>query len=269
VARRRHHTPQASHDRWLISYADFITLLFAFFVTMFASSQTDKARAQKVSESVKQALEKGGIQSAIHEILGGTVDETGKGNAMLKGPGGRTPENAKAAAPTPPELLPSLMYLNKALEEEIRLGKVEVRLEPRGLVVSLRQAAFFPSGEDTIDPATLPTIGKVADILRAVPNAVRLEGHTDSIPIHTARFHSNWELSAARGIAMMETLHEQFAIPKERMAIAGYAEVAPLEPNDTITGRAHNRRVDIVMLNQRAIVNEPSPAAPPSQVANE
>jgi chemotaxis protein MotB len=91
-----------------------------------------------------------------------------------------------------------------------------------------------------------------------LPNPVRLEGHTDSIPIHTARFHSNWELSAARSIGMMELLGDRFEIPRQRMAIAGYADTAPLESNDTLEGRAHNRRVDVVILNQRVTYAEPT-----------
>ena len=249
MARKRQHPEHENHERWLVSYADFITLMFAFFVVMFASSQTDKARAQRVSDSVKDALNKGGVTSAVHEILGGTVDEKGKGNAQMKGPGGSQKVSAQPAVLA--ELLPSMQYLNKELQAEINDGKIEMHLEPRGLVLSLRQAAFFPSGEDTIDPKTYPIVEKIAQTIRALPNSVRLEGHTDSVPIHTARFHSNWELSAARSIGMMELLSERFEIPRQRMAIAGYADTAPVDSNDTPEGRAHNRRVDVVILNQQ------------------
>src|SRR6201988_4190800 len=97
---RKKEAHAANHERWLISYADFITLLFAFFVVMFASSQTDKAKAKQVSESVKAALENGGIMSKVHEVLGATVDDVGKGNAMMKGPGGSKPSPKETAAPT-------------------------------------------------------------------------------------------------------------------------------------------------------------------------
>jgi chemotaxis protein MotB len=256
VARKRRHPEHENHERWLVSYADFMTLLFAFFVVMFATSQTDKARAQQVSDSVKDALDKGGVAAAVHEILGGTVDEKGKGNAQMKGAGGSEPQNVKPQAAIA-ELLPSMQYLSKSLEGEIHQGKIEMHLEPRGLVVSLRQATFFPSGADTVDPNTYPSVEKIAQIIHDLPNSVRLEGHTDAIPIHTARFRSNWELSAARAIAMMELFSGRFEIPPQRMAIAGYADTAPLDSNDTPEGRAHNRRVDIVILNQRVLVNEP------------
>jgi chemotaxis protein MotB len=229
---------------------------------MFATSQTDKARAQQVSDSVKQALDKGGVSAAVHEILGGTVDEKGKGNAQMKGPGGSQKTNVTTQQVVLAELLPSLQYLDKELQAEIKDGKIEIHLEPRGLVLSLRQATFFPSGEDAIDPKTYSIVEKIADTIRQLPNSVRLEGHTDSVPIHTARFHSNWELSAARSIAMMELLTGQFAIPPQRMAIAGYADTAPLDSNDTPEGRAHNRRVDVVILNQQVKTTEPVAAAP-------
>jgi len=260
VPRRNHHAGHENHERWLVSYADFITLLFAFFVVMFASSQTDKARAKVVSDSVKSALESGGIPAAVHEILGGTVDEKGKGNAQMKGPGGAQAATAATHPPQVGELTPSMQYLSKALEAEIKQGKIDLHLEPRGLVVSLRQATFFPSGEDTIDPATFGSMDKIAKTVAELPNSVRLEGHTDSVPIHTSRFRSNWELSAARGIAMLDLLNTRYGIPRERLAIAGYADTAPVAPNDTDEGRAHNRRVDIVILNQHVALTEPTVA---------
>jgi chemotaxis protein MotB len=248
VARKKQTAAHENHERWLVSYADFITLLFAFFVVMFASSQTDKSKAQMVSDSVKEALEKGGVQATVHEILGGTVDETGKGNAQMRGPGGSEPKNTPAPS-RDAELLPSLNYLTTELDQEIKAGKIEVHLEPRGLIVSLKQAAYFPSGGDTIAPETAGSIQKIAAAIHGLPNLVRLEGHTDSVPIHTDRFRSNWELSAARSIAMLELLSARYQIPRERLAIAGYADTVPIAPNDTDENRSLNRRVDIVILN--------------------
>jgi len=258
MARRHKAHSHENHERWLVSYADFITLLFAFFVVMFATSQTDKAKAQQFSDSVKKALEQGGVKAVVHEILGGTVDDTGKGNAQMRGPGGAQ-KAEKEASQVPTELVPSMQYLTKALEQEIKDGKVEVRMEPRGLVVSLRQAAFFPSGEDGIAPATYSTIEKIAELIRNSKHSVRLEGHTDAIPIHTARFPSNWDLSAARAIAMLKLLTENFGIPSDRLAIGGYAETSPVDTNDTAEGRAHNRRVDIVLLSQLMLMKGPEP----------
>ena len=259
MARKQLHESHESHDRWLVSYADFITLLFAFFVVMFASSQADKSRARQVSESVKGALEKGGVRSVVREILGGTVDDKGKGNAMMRGAGGEAKQKAPPPQNIPPkpttviELAPSMQYLTKNLEAEIKDGKIELKLTPRGLVISLREASFFPSGGDEIIPASHVTLNKIGHLLSTLPNPVLLEGHTDSIPIHTARFRSNWELSAARSIAMLEFLTDQLDLPRERFGIGGYADTHPIASNDTPTGRAENRRVDVVILNQNAI----------------
>jgi chemotaxis protein MotB len=255
MARHKKHGGHENHERWLVSYADFITLLFAFFVVMFASSQTDKSKARQISEAVEKALADGksvGVPPAVAKILGGTIDDKGQGNAQMKGPGGAQ----KASKESPPddvvELMPSLKVLSATLEQEIKDGKVEVSLEPRGLVVSLKQAAFFPSGGDVIDPSTYTTIGKVAEALNAVGNPVRIEGHTDSQPIHSARFQSNWELSAARAIAMMNLLVTRYNVNEARMGIVGYADKDPEADNDTPEGRAKNRRVDVVIANRLA-----------------
>src|SRR5207247_2543039 len=151
MAGRKKHAEHENHERWLVSYADFITLLFAFFVVMFASSQTDKAKAKQVSESVKQALESGGVKAAVAKVLGGTVDDLGQGNAMMKGPGGAQRASKEAPAEQVVELIPSLKMLTADLEKELKAGKLEISLQPRGLVVSLRESAFFASGADVID----------------------------------------------------------------------------------------------------------------------
>ncbi|MEI9976893.1 MAG: flagellar motor protein MotB [Ignavibacteriota bacterium] len=267
MVRRKKVVPHANHERWLVSYADFITLLFAFFVVMFASSQTDKAKVRAISYSVSQALDRGGVQAMVHEVLGGTVDDKGQGNAQMKGPGGSEPRNALAPMQLrDQELIPKLQYLTDALQTEIKSGKLEIRHEERGLVVSMKEAAFFPSGDDTIKPEAYSAIEKIANILRNSANPIRLEGHTDSRPIHTDRFRSNWELSSARGIAMLELLSTRFGIPHERLAVIGYADTVPIASNETEEGRAKNRRVDLVILNQRVAPNAMAAEPPhPSQ----
>jgi chemotaxis protein MotB len=263
MARRHHGESHENHERWLVSYADFITLLFAFFVVMFASSQTDKSKARQISEAVEKALADGksmGVPPAVAKILGGTVDDKGQGNAQMKGPGGAQKAAKEAQPDDVVELMPSLKVLSSTLEQEIKDGKVEVSLEPRGLVVSLKQTAFFPSGNDAIDPSTAPTLAKLAEALNAVRNPLRIEGHTDSQPIHTARFRSNWELSAARAIAMMEFLAAHYNVDRNRVGIVGFADTQPEATNDTPEGRGKNRRVDIVIMNHLAL--RPKPPAP-------
>jgi chemotaxis protein MotB len=241
-----------NHERWLVSYADFITLLFAFFVVMFATSQTDKAKAQAVSNSVKRALEGESLKSVVAIVLGA------KDQTWDKGPGGSVPpvkieEKTKGEIA---ELLPSLEVLSKELEQEIKSGQLQISMGPRGLVISFTQAALFPSGEELIAQSTYPSIQKIAGAINKVPNPIRLEGHTDAVPIHNSRFRSNWELSAARSIALLELLNS-FGVSRERMSIAGYADTAPLDLSDTPEGRQKNRRVDLIILNETGAMGEP------------
>jgi chemotaxis protein MotB len=259
MARKRTHTAGENNDRWLVSYADFITLMFALFVVMFASSQADQGRAQRVSESVQKALHGGQVASASAGVLGGTPGKLGKGNVMIKGPGG---VNAKPTANEEKlqymeELAPSFQSLSVELGSEIAAGKVALEMEPRGLVISLKEAAFFPTGQDTISRERFESIGKIAEALKKVPNPVRLEGHTDSVPIHNARFRSNWDLSVARGISMLTLLRERFEVPEKQLSVAGYADNLPSGPNETEEGRAHNRRVDVVILKKAGSEYEP------------
>jgi chemotaxis protein MotB len=250
--------PPENHERWLVSYADFITLLFAFFVVMFASSQTDKSRAKQVSEAVEKALKDGSsfsVPPAVAKILGGTVEDKGQGNAMMKGPGGAQHAPKESQPDNLIELLPSLKRLTKDLEEEIKAGKLELRMEARGLVISLRESAFFPSGGDVLDKGSFPTMKKLAELIGSLPNPIQLEGHTDSIPIHNARFKSNWELSCARGIAVLDFLCGDFHLPYERFSVVGRAETVPVDTNETPQGRARNRRVDVVIVNSLRIKN--------------
>ena len=253
-----------NHERWLVSYADFITLLFAFFVVMFASTQADHAKARAVSESVKEALEHGQFSTAISTVLGRGRHEAR--NAPILPSEAKARENPilppSPGPPKPPaDLTKSLGTLQQGLDAEIKAGKVQLKMTPRGLIVSLREAAFFASGNDAIYPGTYPSIEKIAHAIAALPSPVRLEGHTDSLPIHNDRFRNNWELSAARSIAMLELLVTRFNIPPERLAVAGYAETVPVESNDSEEGRAHNRRVDIVILNDYGLSPEPNGTA--------
>src|ERR1041385_8296159 len=122
-------------------------------------------------------------------------------------------------------------------------------MERRGIVISLRERSIFPSGGETIYPEAYDTVSKIGRVLRGLPNFVRLEGHTDSMPIHNGRFNSNWELSSARAIAVLQYFTTREEIASNRLAVAGYADNLPVADNETEEGRSHNRRVDIVILN--------------------
>jgi chemotaxis protein MotB len=247
MARRPRKTEHSSHERWLVSYADFITLLFAFFVMMYANSQMNHEKAERISQAFRESLDQGRVSQALSRLLKNEPQSRPPELVELQ-----QPEKARGV-----ELLPSLKQLNEKLKLEIASGRVEVRMEKRGLVISLREATFFPPGGDTLEPGTMPVLEVIAKEIRPQPNPIRLEGHTDSVPIRNSRFRSNWELSAARGIAMLELFAGRFGVAQGRMAIAGFADSAPVASNETAEGRSRNRRVDIVVLNEEAATREP------------
>jgi len=233
---------------------------------MFASSQGDKGKAQQVSDGVKKALEGDNISAMVAAVLNGpTRDKPGKDEVPVQDVAEpRTEQDRKQQQLA--ELMPSLQVLTSELSQEIQKGQIQIRMTDRGLVISFAQAALFPSGEDFISTSAYEGIGKVAVAITRLPNPVRLEGHTDSLPINTPRFHSNWDLSSARAIALLKILTERFAVPTGKLSVAGYADTAPLSPNETEEGRARNRRVDIIVLNEQGMKGEPTKVEPPAPV---
>jgi chemotaxis protein MotB len=256
---RRKTRPKENHERWLVSYADLVTLLFAFFVVMFASTQSDHARAKQISKAVERALQSGTTPPKIAAILGGTVDDKGPGSDKMQGPAVRPSDPPKAGDPSN-DLASTVTLLRNRLDKEIKSGDIEIRVEDRGVILSLNSAIFFSLGGDAIDPHVYPTLARVAVILNGLPNALRLEGHTDSLPINNSRFHDNWELSAARSIAMLRLLNERYQVARDRMAIVGYADTVAVDSNETEQGRERNRRVDIVIVSASGLRAEARPS---------
>ncbi|HYM10473.1 MAG TPA: flagellar motor protein MotB [Bryobacterales bacterium] len=240
-----------NEERWLVSYADFITLLFAFFVVMFASSQVDKKKMAAMAAVFDSHANKG-------------AEPTRKG-----GKAGAPQAPAASLAPAPnarslvlgltmAELQPAQGKLTSELMPEILAGKIEISLQTRGLVLSLKESAFFAPGDDRVSDAARPILVKVADALRTVPGEIRLEGHTDNTPIRSRKFPSNWQLSTARSVAVLNLLTKDLQLPADRFAVAGYGQYEPLDSNDTEAGRRKNRRVDLVILTQAAAAMAPS-----------
>ena len=284
MARKVKHPEHANHERWLVSYADFITLLFAFFVVMFATSHADKDKQKVVSAAVKDAINEGTFVTAVAGFLGKSKDNQDIHLREAKPYEGAPTEPKKpekkdekeppkekpnAAQAAVVELLPSFQALSSDLQKEIADGKLDVSLEPRGLVVSMKEAAFFPAASDAINREAYPIIAKVADSIRKLKNPVRLEGHTDAIPIRSKRFPNNWSLAAARSIAMLELLEKKFDVNRGNMAVSGYADTVPIGDNETAAGRAKNRRVDIIILNQFGLASEPEKVKQAQQLAVE
>jgi chemotaxis protein MotB len=239
---KRRAVAHSNAERWILPYADFVQLLFCLFVAMYAMSRQDKGGPARLSKSVREAVKTGGVPTALRELMARrdgshpsvpSTAGTAKGQAFTGDPGLEQP----------------FQELSKALKKEISAGKVELHLGKRGLVVTLQEKSFFPSGDDTIYPESYPSIAQVAAVITDLPNKIQLEGHTDSVPIHTARFRNNWELSTARSIALLELFATKFGIDPGRFTVAGHAQNVPVASNETAEGRAMNRRVEIVILD--------------------
>jgi chemotaxis protein MotB len=265
---RRRPAPHISHERWLVSYADFVTLLFAFFVVLYASAQIDKKKAARLSGAIEAAFQQLGVFENDPRGPGRTT-------ANMTLPGNTTP--GSDAARNLSRLASSSVgleevnhkkedfnairkELEKALAAEIKRNEVELRMDPDGLVVSLREVGFFDSGSATIKPGAEAAFARVALILQEHSCAVRIEGHTDTVPIHTSQFASNWELSTARATEVVKVLVENHGLSADRLSAASYAEFHPVAGNDSAKGRQLNRRVDIVILAapvRAPVVNQP------------
>jgi chemotaxis protein MotB len=221
---------QVSHERWLVSYADFMTLLFAFFTTMYAISTVDAQKLTKMVSSMQMALN--GAADAPHPVQPPATDRV-----LARGGAEREALN---------ELR---MQLAERLRRQIDTGNVALEVDPRGLVVSIREAGSFTIGSADLSDAARTLLTEIGGPLAELTNPVRVEGHTDDVPIHTPRFRSNWELSTARATSVITFLVEEVGIDAARLSAAGYGEFKPRSANDDDTARAQNRRVDLVILN--------------------
>jgi chemotaxis protein MotB len=240
---------RVSQDRWLVSYADFITLLFGLFVVMFAFARADQKKQAQVSKSIDSAFRSMGVMS------GGTSQQSGaaganepaaEANAVMD-------ENVVSPAEVKEDLDRIRRDLAATLSTQIAAHTVSLEMGRDGLVISLREAGFFESGSAVPKPEALPTLRRIAATLGSTPYDLRIEGHTDNVPIHNAEFDSNWELSAARATHIARLFLDMKAIPADRISAAGYAEFHPVASNDNAEGRAENRRVDLVVMPRTKI----------------
>jgi len=258
MSRRRKRPAHANHERWLVSYADFITLLFAFFVVLYASSQVDHRKVGKLAMAIQVAFQELGIfQTSSTQV---PVDmqepmpfsrvqsvENMRRTASLGQVAGR-PESGLGGGSENGDLEKLRHELETVLSAEIGRREISLRREPDGLVISLREVGFFDSGSAEMKTASQPAFDRIAATLRQRNYRLRIEGHTDNVPIHNARFASNWELSTARATEIVRTLIVRDGFDAGQLSAAGYAEYHPLATNQTLDGRAMNRRVDIVIL---------------------
>ncbi len=260
MKQRGHKGP--SHERWLVSYADFITLMFAFFVVLYASATANQKKQVQMAASINAAFRALGIfpSPARRPVPDAGLTGSDKPLVPMNIVMG---EDVLAPAQVRQDLERMRSELTQTLSNQVASHTVSIQMGHDGLVISLREAGFFASGSATPKAETLPALRKIAASLRNAPYDLRIEGHTDDVPIHTAAFASNWELSTARATSIARMLIDRGLIPPQRVSAAGYAQYHPVAGNGTPEGRAENRRVDLVVL-PRSKVNfaEPGPSGP-------
>jgi chemotaxis protein MotB len=259
--RARVQRSRVTQDRWLVSYADFITLLFGFFVVLYAFARADQKKQAQIPLAIDSAFKSLGI-----------FPNSARNPSAAQSSGTETPampinivmgEDVLSPAEVKSDLNRIQRDLTQRLSNQVAQHTVAIKMGRDGLVISLREAGFFDSGSATPHPEALSTLRQITASLAGSPYDLRIEGHTDNIPIHTAQFDSNWELSTARAIRISRVLLDLHAIPPDRLSAAGYAEFHPVDTNDTPQGRANNRRVDLVVM-PRTKIDLSVPARPPT-----
>jgi len=228
--------PAHNQDRWLLTYADMITLLAAFFLMLYSMSVMSKGKFSQLAISVR-----GGFSGRAN--AGARLVPHAQDSSNQLGLSPREYEDYRLA----------MQKLASFVEQNKLTGSISTRSDERGLVISLAaDNMLFDRGRAELGPATAPVMARVAEILRATRNRVSIEGHTCNLPIRTAQFPSNWELSSARAAAVLRWFTETARLPDDRFMAAGYADTRPLVSNTSEENRARNRRVDIVILKTEA-----------------
>lgn len=237
MARKKKHEEHENHERWLVSYADFITLLFAFFTSMYAISSVNEGKFRVLSESLAIAFNPTLFTSS----------------RVMEGP--RFVKEQRSHIEQPSTALSSSNYQKiqsalKKLESDNRLALV---VDEQRITIRLTESSLFEGGTDKLLPEAHPVLDEIAIVLKDLPNSLRVEGHTDNIPVRTAQFPSNWDLSSARAIRILKYFFERHGFDPSKLSAAGYGEFRPVETNDTPVGRAKNRRVDIMVMQGEVV----------------
>ncbi|HEU4853598.1 MAG TPA: flagellar motor protein MotD [Telluria sp.] len=244
MARKRQHEEPEERDRWLISYADFITLLFAFFVVMYAISSVNEGKYRVFSESLGSAF--------------GARGEAGSPGQpqVIELPQLLQRKRAESQRRERERLVVLESNLDSVLAPLARAGKVRITRTPDGITVDIESSVLFNQGDAALQLEALEPLRQLAAVLKDDTHKIQVEGHTDTTPITTPRFASNWELSAVRAASVVR-LFADSGIPASRMSVHGYADTRPVSSNDTPEGRARNRRVAVTILAARDPVLPP------------
>jgi chemotaxis protein MotB len=252
MRRRRHVEEQVSHDRWLLSYSDFITLLFAFFVVLFASAYRDNQAIRKLSKAIHNGFQTMGAFSQDESGYGGAysnaLPETDVSASRVQS---AIPPKTEQLGRSSVDVLELRRQLEAEMGTELKNREVVMQVTPEGFVISLKELGFFNSGQAVLLPGAADKIKRIAKILSKPGLDLRVEGHSDDQPIHTAQFRSNWELSTSRAMTVLLLLVDEDGFDPKNISASGYGQYRPVADNRTPEGRRMNRRVDLVVLQAR------------------
>ncbi|MBN9422592.1 MAG: flagellar motor protein MotD [Candidatus Accumulibacter sp. 66-26] len=240
MARRKQEEEHENHERWMVSYADFLTLLFAFFVVMYAISSVNEGKYRVLSESIVSAFRNETVSSGGQSIV---VIQASSSQPKQVEPN-KTQDLAKQRQRE--KMRNVAKDILEVLAPLVQQGKVRVLETTRGVTIEINDSILFSPGQAQLHPTSVKAMQAVAEVLAASDFPIIIEGHTDNVPINTLQFPSNWELSAVRATTVLR-LFADAGVGAERLTAIGYGETRPVEPNLLAEGRARNRRVTIMI----------------------
>ncbi len=284
MARKKKHEDHVNHEAWAIPYGDLVTLLFALFTVMYAMSSVNEGKFRVLSDAMIAAFN--GSPKSMRPLNIGE-SEPGKGGekpligitptALIKiSRDSPAPITKPPSADVPGSLIRMERQVQDAMRALIDAKLITVKRENMWLEIEINTDILFPSGSGAFSSSAEPVLDKLADVLKPFPNPIRVEGHTDDRPIHTAAFPSNWELSAARAASVVHQFTKQ-GIDPLRLEIVGFGEFHPRQPNSSAEGRNANRRVAVLVLEAvspveattaRTTTNTPETVAPGVELAD-
>jgi chemotaxis protein MotB len=223
MRKRKQHREVPGQERWLLTYSDLITLLLGLFVILYAMSKID---TKKYNQWVAAF---GGVFGSSQVDMKTGIGEKGLVDGMN-------------------EQIQVRQMLKEALELNGKNDAITISIDERGVTIHIQEELLFPSGQTELKNSSLKTMDSLAYVIKRLPNDIRIEGHTDNIPINTPRFPTNWHLSVTRAMNTGYYLIDSHGINPDKVSVVGYGELRPLSSNGTEQGRSLNRRVDIVIL---------------------
>jgi chemotaxis protein MotB len=259
--RKAHEAGHENNERWLLTYADLITLLMVFFVVLYSMSQADSDKFKRISAALQQAFNVDVLKGQAAASIGEATEPPSQPISSNLINDSQVPQVARLEN-----------KIQAALDGVAQAPDVSVSIDKEGVVIRLSGSYLFDSGRAELKPNSLAILDAISSELRLQPNDIRIDGHTDSTPIESTRYPTNWELSTARALAMTRYLSEADGLPAGRLMAAGFGEFRPLVSNDTREHRALNRRVEIHLLSsvtppiQTAVTTQPPRAISPEHL---